>query len=41
MKNISLHNVFNDLNGRIIYRQYDIFEDNSKIRKSDIEMLRR
>lgn len=27
MKNVSLLHIFNDLNGRIIYRPYDQFEE--------------
>lgn len=40
MKNISMQNVFNDLNGRIIYRPYDVFEKNASDIKSGIEKLR-
>lgn len=40
MKNISMQNVFNDLNGRIIYRPYDVFEEKASDTKSGIEKLR-
>jgi hypothetical protein len=41
MKNISMQNIFNDLNGRIIYKPYNLFEEYAKDGKSEIEKFRR
>ena len=41
MMNISMQNVFNDLNGRIIYKPYSVFEEYAKNGKSDIEKFTR
>lgn len=41
MMNISMQSVFNDLNGRIIYKPYNSFEAYAKEGKSDLEKLRR
>ena len=41
MMNVSMQSVFNDLNGRIIYKPYSSFEEYAKEGKSDLEKLRR
>ena len=36
MKKIDTPYVFNDLNGRIFYKPFDVFEDNAKSKDSDV-----
>lgn len=40
MKSVSFLSVFNDLNGRIIYRPYEVFEEKEN-KKSDLEKFSR
>lgn len=36
MKKIDTLYVFNDLNGRIVYKPFDVFEDYAKSKDSDV-----
>jgi len=41
MMNISMQNIFSDLNGRIVYQPYDSLKEYAQDGKLEIEKLRR